>query len=100
VGPALRLGQDGADLADRVVMVVAHQGTRDRRDAVRHVVEAQAAREERGQRRAGGPVVVAQLVAAGRADLLRPPLDPEASVAALAALRAVAADVEDVLPRS
>ena len=41
-----------------------------------------------------------QLAAAGRTELLGPPLDPEALPAALAALGAVAADVEDVLPRS
>jgi hypothetical protein len=39
-----------------------------------------------------------KLAATGRADLLRPPLDPEALTAALTALGAVAADVEDVLP--
>ena len=41
-----------------------------------------------------------QLAATGRTDLLGPPFDPEAPPAALAALGAVAADVEDVLPRS
>ena len=41
-----------------------------------------------------------QLAATGRTDLLRPPFDPEALPAALAALGPVAADVEDVLPRS
>ena len=43
---------------------------------------------------------LAQLAAAGRTDLLGPPFDPEALAAVLAALGAVAADVEDVLPRS
>jgi hypothetical protein len=41
-----------------------------------------------------------QLPAAGRTDFLRPSFDPEAPAAVLAALGAVAADVEDVLPRS
>jgi hypothetical protein len=41
-----------------------------------------------------------QLAAAGRTALLRPPFDPEAPAAALAALGAVATDIEDVLPRS
>ena len=41
-----------------------------------------------------------KLTAAGRTALLRPPFDPEALAAALAALGTVAADVEDVLPRS
>ena len=41
-----------------------------------------------------------QLAAAGRTDLLGSPFDPEALPAVLAALGPVAADVEDVLPRS
>ena len=41
-----------------------------------------------------------KLAAAGRTELLGPPLDPEALAAALAALGAIAADIEDVLPRS
>jgi hypothetical protein len=41
-----------------------------------------------------------KLAAAGRTDRLRPPLDPEAAGAALAALGAIAADIEDVFPRS
>jgi hypothetical protein len=41
-----------------------------------------------------------QLTAADRTELLRSPFDPEAPPTALAALGAVAADIEDVLPRS
>ena len=41
-----------------------------------------------------------ELAATGGADRLRPALYPEALPAALAALGAIAADVEDVLPRS
>ena len=41
-----------------------------------------------------------QLAPAGGTGPLRPPFDPEAPIAVRAALGAVAADVEDVLPRS
>jgi hypothetical protein len=41
-----------------------------------------------------------ELAATGRTELLGPAFDPEALAAALAALGAVAADVEYVLPRA
>jgi hypothetical protein len=41
-----------------------------------------------------------KLTAAGRTFLLRPPFDPEALPAALAALGAILADIDGVLPRS
>jgi hypothetical protein len=41
---------------------------------------------------------LAELAATGRTELTWPALDPEALPAALAALGAVAADIEDVLP--